>query len=230
MPGYPDVRTSRDVVRFLQQQPDVILETALPARLPSGSALVQKVRQVVIRAGITPEDVMSTFQAERKHLQAMLMLHAEPDGQTLSRIHASFDYAIAPFEPAVVAGLNATAGPRRNEGEPFTRFGAQVTRNDASLPDGVQASQGFVYLKVAEAREGKIMGTDDTQAAIKIIKAVKPIDVFCGFGVKTPQDVHMLKNAGADGVFLGAEALHAQEKGLAAFREWWSGMAEAAKA
>jgi len=229
MPGYPSLGTSRDIVRFLEQQPNVIIETALPSRLPSGSALVQKIRQTVLRAGITPEDIMSTFRAERKQLQAMLMLHQEPDGQTLSQLHASFDYAIAPFAPQIVTALNATAYLRQEKQDDFTRFGAQTGPDDAEMDAKVRASEGFVYLKVAAERQGKIMEAEKIQEAIQKIKAIRDIDVFCGFGVKTADDVRMLRRAGADGIFLGAESLHAQEKGLPAFKTWWQEMADAAK-
>ncbi len=230
MPGYPDLRTSRDVVHFLQTQNDVIIETALPSRQPSGSALVQKVRQTVLRAGISPEDVSSTFRAERKKLPAMLMLHQEPDGHTLSQIHASFDYAIAPFAAESVAALNATAAARQKAQDPFTRFGAQVGPDDAELQAKVNASEAFVYLKVAAEREGQVLEKEKIHDAIRKIKAVKDIDVFCGFGIKSTDDVRMLKSAGADGAFLGAEALHAQEKGPKAFKAFWQTIQTAAEA
>lgn len=230
MPGYPDLRTSRDVVHFLQTQNDVIIETALPSRQPSGSAMVQKVRQTVLRAGISPEDVSSTFRAERKKLPAMLMLHQEPDGHTLSQIHASFDYAIAPFAAGQVAALNASAAIRQEAKDPFTRFGAQTSSDDAELEAKVKASEGFIYLKVAAEREGQLLGKEKIHDAIQKIKAVKDIDVFCGFGIKSADDVRMLKTAGADGAFLGAETLHAQEKGPHAFKSFWQSIQAAAEA
>lgn len=230
MPGFPSISISRDVTRFLETQSNVIVETALPSLQPSGSALVQKVRQTVIRAGIKAEDILSTFRQSRKKQSAMLMLHAEPDGQQLSQIHASFDYAIAPFGAQNIAALNAGADAKRKNQDAATRFGGQVTPNDPELEAKVRASQGFIYLKVAPEREGTLYPENEIRDSIQKIKAIKDIAVFCGFGVKTASDVRMLQQASADGVFLGAEALKVQQKGLAAFKEFWDAMHAAAEA
>ena len=230
MPGFPSIRASRDVSVFLQMQPDVIVETALPSLQPSGSALVQKVRQTVIRAGIKAEDILSTFRQSRKKQPAMLMLHQEPDGQQLSQIHASFDYAIAPFTAEKVAELNAHANAKRKNQDAATRFGAQMGLDEPDIEAKVRASDGFIYLKIAPEREGNLHPQDEIRDAIKKIKAIKDIDVFCGFGVKTAADVRMLKAAGADGVFLGAEALKKQEEGLEPFKTFWQAVRTAAEA
>ena len=228
MPGFPSIRASHDVLLFLQTQRDVIIETALPTLQPSGSALVQKVRKIVIRAGIKAEDVISTFRANRKQT-AMLMLHTEPDGQQLSQIHASFDYAIAPFDAEKVAQLNASAATKRKNQNLATRFGAQVAPDDTDMEAKVRASDGFVYLKTAAEREGDLFSENQIRGAIGKIKSIKAVEVFCGFGVKTPADVRMLKSAGADGVFLGSEALKAQEESLAQFKAFWQPIQEEAE-
>ncbi|GEM_PF-2620026 len=229
MPGFPSIRASHDVSLFLQTQSSVIVETALPSTQPSGSALVQKVRKVVIRSGIKAEDVLSTFQASRKKQQAMLMLHTEPDGQQLSQIHASFAYAIAPFAAEKVAQLNASATQRKKDQDPATHFGCQMAPDDPDMDDKIRASEGFVYLKVAAEREGDLYPENEICDAIRKIKTIKKIDVYCGFGVKTSADVAMLKSAGADGVFLGSEALKTQEKGLTPFKAFLQSMQSAAE-
>ncbi|MBI2445392.1 tryptophan synthase subunit alpha [Candidatus Micrarchaeota archaeon] len=227
MPGFPSIGDSRDVFRFLQTQPDVIIETALPTLAPTGSALVQKVRKIVNRAGIKPDDVMATFRKDRKTQKAMLMLHAEPEGHDLSQIRTAFDYAIAPFDAPAIARLNTLAGSKTDA--PFTQFGGQVAPDDEQMEAKVKASEGFIYLTVAPQREGDLFSEEKIKTAIEKIKTVKDIEVFCGFGVKTSDDVRMLKSAGADGVFLGAEALHAQEKGLTTFKPFWQTMQAAAE-
>ncbi|MBI5226012.1 tryptophan synthase subunit alpha [Candidatus Micrarchaeota archaeon] len=242
MPGFPSIGASRDVFRFLQGQKDVIVETALPTLAPSGSTLVQKVRKTVNRAGIRAEDVMATFRKDRKTQSGMLMLHTEPDGHQFSQILTAFDYAIAPFDAKTVTRLNQTAARKEKNDAlfPATQFGAQIGPNemDADVGDKVRASAGFVYLKVAHEREGELFEKEKIQNAIEKIKAIsktsvaekngQPIAVYCGYGVKTADDVRMLKKAGADGVFLGAAALQAQEKGPKSFEEFWDAIKVAA--
>ena len=171
MPGFPSIGESRDVFRFLQGQSDVIVETALPSLAPSGSALVQKVRKIVNRAGIRAEDVMATFRKDRNTQSGMLMLHTEPDCHQFSQIITAFDYAIAPFDAKTVAKLNQTASSKDKHDAPFppTRFGAQVGPDDADadLEAKVRASEGFVYLKVSSEREGLLIEKGKIKTAIE---------------------------------------------------------------
>lgn len=219
MPAFPDIQTSWLVLDFLAEQPDVIVETALPSAKTEGSAFVLQVRQAALKNGVNSNKIFSTFLAFGRE-KSMLMLHETPNVQQLEKIGASFKYAIAPFAAEKVAQLNAPAKTAQNESHTAhpTFFGAQVTPEDADFEAKIQASQGFIYLKAAAEREGQLFEKQKIADAIRKIKAMKRIDVFCGFGVKTAGDIRMLKDAGADGVFLGAQSLKKQQEGTEIFK------------
>mgnify|MGYP001251475848 FL=1 len=68
-------------------------------------------------------------------------------------------------------------------------------------------SNGFIYLQAKPAAEVK-PGFETLEACIRFLKEeAAQRDIYCGVGVATSEDVRMVKQAGADGVFLGSPLL-----------------------
>lgn len=78
--------------------------------------------------------------------------------------------------------------------------------------ENAKKSNSFIYLQAKSS--GKIKDNLDTLD--KVIHYMRQViglkqDIYCGVGVSTPEDIRMLKAAGADGAFIGSGVIKRED-------------------
>jgi tryptophan synthase alpha chain len=212
--GYPDVKTTADIVDALVAGGADVIELGIPFSDPiADGPTIQQASHKALEGGVTPEKALGIAQAIRKR-HPRLPLFAMTYSNILVRVGmddfmarakgCGIDGFILPDMPVEEAGGYLAAARRH---EMSTVFLASPNTSDDRLEKIAASSSGFMYLVSVYGITGARKTFEDyTEAAIKRAKqaAGARIPVGVGFGISTPAHAKFMFGAGADAIIVGS--------------------------
>lgn len=212
--GYPDVKTSGQVIDALVKGGADIIEIGIPFSDPiADGPTIQAASNSALKGGMTPEKALQLAKSIRKKYPGLPMLAMtyanilfQPGMEKfMSQAMASgIDGFILPDLPVEEAGDYLVAASKRGLA---TVFFASPNTPQERLGKIIDNSSGFLYLVSVYGITGARKSFEDyTLNAIKNVKrsAGGRLPVAVGFGISTPAHAKFMIGAGADAVIVGS--------------------------
>lgn len=212
--GYPDVRTTGQVIDALVAGGADIIELGIPFSDPiADGPTIQQASHAALENGITPEKALAIAKSVRKKHPDLPLL-----AMTYSNIfvRAGWDNFIVKCKAAGIDGFILPDVPVEEASEYLpkarghgmaTVFLASPNTSDSRLSKIVENSSGFMYLVSVYGTTGARRAFEDyTRSAVQRTKkaANGRIPVGVGFGISTPAHARFMVQAGADAVIVGS--------------------------
>jgi tryptophan synthase alpha chain len=212
--GYPDVRTSHEMIDSLVRGGADIIEIGIPFSDPiADGPTIQAASHSALERGITPEKALQLAKAVRKKYPKLPLLAmtyfnilVRPGVEKfMSQAKASgIDGFILPDVPVEEAEVYSAAASKLGLA---TVFLASPNTSHGRLQKIVNSSSGFLYLVSVYGITGARKSFEDyTLNAIRNVKqaAGDKVPVAVGFGISTPAHAKFMISAGADAVIVGS--------------------------
>lgn len=220
--GYPDVKTSYQVIDALVKGGADIIEIGIPFSDPiADGKTIQAASNSALKGGATPEKALQLAKSiRRKHpgLPLLAMTYSNilirPGMEKfMSQARASgVDGFILPDMPVEEAGAYLAAASKLGLA---TVFLASPNTRRGRLGKIIDSSSGFLYLVSVYGITGARKSFEDyTLNAIKSVKhsAGGRIPVAVGFGISTPAHAKFMIEAGADAIIVGSAIIDMMAK------------------
>jgi tryptophan synthase alpha chain len=212
--GYPDIRTSKQVIDALVKGGADIIEIGIPFSDPiADGPTVQTASNSALKRGITPEKALQLAKSTRKKHPALpllamtysnILVHAGLE-QFMSRAKScGIDGFIVPDMPIEEAEVYSNAASKHGLA---TVFLASPNTPAPRLQKIVESTSGFLYLVSVFGITGARKSFEDyTLNAVKNVKEAvgSKVPVAVGFGISTPAQAKFMRGAGADAVIVGS--------------------------
>lgn len=242
--GYPDIKTSEQVIDALVKGGADIIEIGIPFSDPiADGPTIQAASNSALKRGITPEKALQLAKSVRKKhpelpLLAMtysnILVHAGMEKFMSRAKSCGIDGFILPDMPVEEAESYSAAASKLGLA---TVFLASPNTSEVRLKKIVDSTSGFLYLVSVFGITGARKSFEDyTLNAVKSIKqaASGRVPVAVGFGISTPAHAKFMIEAGADAVIVGSAiidmiAKSSGKKMLAGLQEFARSMKKACK-
>ncbi len=214
--GYPDLKTSIDVIETLARNGADVIEVGLSFSDPlADGPVIQKATQVALRNGITIGAALEALRELRRRgatLPLILMGYYNPllayglERFAGSAAEAGADGFIIPDLPMEEAGeFEPFAGDL-----PLIRMLAPTTPDDR-MEAIARSARGFIYLVSVTGTTGVRQSvTGGLESLIAQVRAHTTAPVCVGFGIGTPEQAREVGSV-ADGVIVGSALVRAVE-------------------
>lgn len=207
--GYPDLRTSIDVLEALAKNGADLIEVGFSFSDPlADGPVIQKATQIALENGVTTRDVISAVsELRRRGVSIPLIL--------LGYYNPILAYGLEKFvqdtRAAGVDGFIIPDLPPEEAGE-FTAFVGDLpqicmlapTSSDERMEKIARNSRGFIYLVsvtgVTGSRSDLPIGIN---SLVERVRQHTSIPVCVGFGISTPEQAKTVSSF-ADGVIVGS--------------------------
>jgi len=215
--GFPDQAGFRDSLRAIASAADVV-EIGVPFSDPMADGMtIQRASQVSLAGGFTLPWLLAELEQMQPRPQAPLLLMSY-----LNPLLAfGLDRLPAAAARAGVAGFIIPDLPYEESAEVRAALDGQglalvqmVTpvTPDERLQMLCQASQGFVYAVTMTGTTGKNVAVpDDVLAYMDRVRAVSPVPVCAGFGIRSAEQVALMRGH-VDGVVVGSALVEVLER------------------
>jgi tryptophan synthase alpha chain len=214
MAGYPDIRTSHEVINSLVKGGADIVEIGIPFSDPiADGPTIQAASNSALCKGMTPQKALQLGRSIRRWHPGLPLL-----AMTYSNIlvrtgmkkfmsqskECGFDGLILPDMPLEEAHAYSAAASKLSVA---TVFLVSPNTPESRLRKIVASASGFLYIVsvygITGARNSFEKYTLSTIKAVKQIAGGK-VPVAVGFGISTPAHARTMIDAGADGVIVGS--------------------------
>jgi len=235
--GYPDAKTSQQVIDALVKGGADIIEIGIPFSDPiADGPTIQAASNSALKGGATPEKALHLAKSVRKKHSDLPLLAMTYSNilvrpgmkKFMSKAKAhGVDGFILPDMPVEEAGAYLAAASKLGL---TTVFLASPNTPQGRLEKIIDSSSGFLYLVSVYGITGARKSFEDyTLNAIKNVKryAGGRVPVAVGFGISTPAHARFMIGAGADAVIVGSAIIDrmAQSSG----KKMLSGLTEFAR-
>ena len=216
--GYPDIKTTKEIVSAMINSGADIIEIGLPFSDPiADGPIIQEASFTALTHGITPDKALEIVKDIRKEfpntpLVAMtysnILLKAGLSRFMRKAKHSGIDGFILPDMPIEESDKYIKEASRLNLA---TIFLASPNTNEERLHAIASKSSGFLYLVSVYGTTGIRKSFDDSTAQYvkntkKIVGSKIPIAV--GFGISDPSHAKFMINAGADAVIIASAIIN----------------------
>jgi tryptophan synthase alpha chain len=216
--GYPDIKTTKEIVSAMINSGADIIEIGLPFSDPiADGPIIQEASFSALNRGITPDKSLEIVKDIRKEfpntpLVAMtysnILLKAGLSKFMRKAKHSGIDGFILPDMPIEESDRYIKEASRLNLA---TIFLVSPNTNEERLHAIASKSSGFLYLVSVYGTTGIRKSFEDTTARYvkdtkKIVGSSIPIAV--GFGISNPSHAKFMINAGADAVIVASAIIN----------------------
>ena len=211
MAGYPDIKTSRDLMIRLPKAGVDIIELGIPFTDPMADGpVIQRAGQRALEQGTTIDSTLQLvrdFRKDNKRTPIILMGYFNP---IYNRGVKEFltDASNAGIDGLIIVDLppeedDELCIPAQTKGLNFIRLTTPTT-NDQRLPKVLQNTSGFVYYVSITGITGAA-APDATKVAPDVarIKAKTNLPVVVGFGITDPDSAQTIARV-SDGAVVGS--------------------------
>jgi tryptophan synthase alpha chain len=214
MAGYPDLATSRRIIRSYVDAGADLIELGVPFSDPlADGPVIHAAGTRALRAGVRVDDALAIGAEVSAEVPVVAMCYANPifargvERFLDSLVAASLAGLIVPDLPAEEADeLRAACDGR---GIALVPLVAPTTTEGRLARIGAGA-RGFVYAVSLTGTTGERSSLDETLGPILArAAAATEVPVALGFGIATPEQVSAAARAGADGVIVGSRLVRA---------------------
>jgi tryptophan synthase alpha chain len=212
--GYPDAKTSQQVIDALVKGGADIVEIGIPFSDPiADGPTIQAASNDALKRGITPENALRLAKSVRKKHPALpllamtysnILVHAGVKKFMSRAKSCGIDGFILPDMPVEEAEAYSAAASKLGLA---TVFLASPNTSGTRLQKIVDSTSGFLYLVSVFGITGARESFEDyTLDAVKSVKqaAGGKVPVAVGFGISTPAHAMFMIEAGADAVIVGS--------------------------
>ena len=220
--GYPDAKTSQQVIDALVKGGADIIEIGIPFSDPiADGPTIQAASNSALKGGATPEKALQLAKSVRKKhsdLPLLAMTYSNilvrpgmEKFMSQAKAHG-VDGFILPDMPVEEAGEYLAAASKLGLA---TVFLASPNTPQGRLGKIIDSSSGFLYLVSVYGITGARKSFEDyTLNAIKNVKrsAGGRVPVAVGFGISTPAHARFMIGAGADAVIVGSAIIDRMAK------------------
>ena len=220
--GYPDIKTTKQIVSAMINSGADIIEIGLPFSDPiADGPIIQEASFSALTRGITPHKSLEIVKDIRKEfpntpLVAMtysnILLKAGLSKFMRKAKHSGIDGFILPDMPIEESDSYVKEASRLNLA---TIFLVSPNTNEERLHAIASKSSGFLYLVSVYGTTGIRKTFEDSTAEYvkntkKIVGSSVPIAV--GFGISNPSHVKFMINAGADAVIVASAIINIMKR------------------
>ena len=212
--GYPDIRTSQQVINALVVGGADIIEIGIPFSDPiADGPTIQVASNSALRKGMTPEKALQLAKSVREWhpslpLLAMtysnILVRASMEKFMSQSKKCGFDGFVLPDMPVEESGAYSAIASKLSVA---TVFLVSPNTPESRLRKIVASTSGFLYIVsvygITGARNSFEEYTLSTIKAVKQVAGAK-VPVAVGFGISTPAHAKSMIDAGADGVIVGS--------------------------
>jgi len=212
--GYPDIRTSQQVINTLMKGGADMIEIGIPFSDPiADGPTIQAASNRALSKGMTPEKALQLAKNVRTShpklpLLAMtysnILIRAGMEKFMTQSKQFGFDGFILPDMSIEEADAYSATASKLNLA---TVFLVSPNTPESRLRKVVASTSGFIYIVSVYGITGARNSFEKyTLSTIKAVKEVagKKVPVAVGFGISTPAHVKSMINAGADAVIVGS--------------------------
>ncbi len=212
--GYPEIKTSEQVIDALVKGGADIIEIGIPFSDPiADGPTIQAASNKALERGITPEKALQLAKSVRKkHPELPLLAMTYSNilvragmGKFMSQAKScGIDGFILPDMPVEEAEAYSTAASKLGLA---TVFLASPNTPEARLQKIIGSTSGFLYLVSVFGITGARKSFEDY--SLNAVKSAKQaaggrVPVAVGFGISTPAHAKFMIRAGADAVIIGS--------------------------
>ena len=216
--GFPDRASFRRNLAAIGGEADVV-EIGVPFSDPMADGMtIQRASQVALRGGFTLPWLLDELRAMQPKPKAPLLL--------MSYLNPLLAYGLDRLPEAAagsgVAGFIIPDLPYEESAETraaLDRVGVALVQmvTPVTPPERIrmlcEASQGFVYAVTMTGTTGKSVAVpEDVLSYMDRVRAVSPIPVCAGFGIRGAEQVERMKGH-VDGVVVGSALIEVLERG-----------------
>lgn len=218
--GDPDLKTTAEALRLLDQSGANIIELGVPYSDPlADGPVIQAAATRALQKGTTLDAVLNMLSATTPHLKAPIILFTYYN----PILNSGIDNFLQQVKKAGVAGLVVPDLPLEESKTLLDKAAAleidvillvAPTSSLERIQAIANASQGFIYLVSVTGVTG-VRSQVETRV-LDIIKNIrnftnKPIGV--GFGISQPEQAKQVKDWGADAVIVGSAIVNRLSQG-----------------
>jgi tryptophan synthase alpha subunit len=220
--GFPNIDESIRALEILKNLNVFAYETAIPVAKGWSSETNSTIRnacKIALENHVTVEGVVKAYEEYRPNLY---ILYKRAFGMDIEKALKKFRGRIDMILPEWgVKNPEFTASICQKHGVSFVDAVSPLMPWK-EIERRVMSSSAIVYLTCASRTGGSLFETSTIRSAIEGIKTVRPkVHVFCGFGIRTPNDVQTVGSIeGCDGVIIGSALLECLGRGLDSFRTY----------
>lgn len=227
--GYPSIQESLRALEVLERLGITVFETAVPVTRDWSShanAVIKEAHLCADSNSVTRTDVLQTFSALRPNLYILYRdTYVSLGSELFEEMSEKADTVLLEWDQLDTQKVRRSAH----------KWGISVAQSvspfmrEADFAFAVRTAEDLVYLTASDRTGGKILPMYELERAIDCIKGIRDIPVWCGFGIKDPEDVRRIGAIpGCDGVVVGTAALRAQAFGVQAFEGFIASLVQAA--
>ncbi len=216
--GYPDTRTSKQVINALVKGGADIIEIGIPFSDPiADGPTIQTASNMALRKGMTPEKALQLVRSVRKEhpnlpLLAMtysnILVRAGVEKFMAQSKKCGLDGFILPDMPVEEGDTYSSTASKLNLA---TVFLVSPNTSKARLRKLVASTSGFLYVVsvygTTGARNSFQKYTLNTIREVKQVAGVK-VPVAVGFGISRPAQAKSIIAAGAEAIIVGSAIIN----------------------
>ena len=230
--GYPDVKSTPEIVMALVESGCDIIELGIPFSDPlADGPTIQHSSFAALQGGITPEICLEIAESIRQKTEVPLVfmgyynpvLHYGMEGFCSQCARVGVDGLIIPdLPPEEATELEKLTGKQGLD----LIYLLAPTSDDARIELVVEKSRGFVYLvSITGVTGARTDLPEDLESLVARVRQKTRLPICVGFGISTPE--HAQRVAGvADGIIVGSRIIQLidEDRSLLKLKSYIAGM------